>query len=81
MDIKKILNALPHRYPFLLVDRVVEIVPNGKVLSGIPAFDNREWLRSTAAFRRLGEMQRTIRALEQRLAALEKPGTAPQTED
>ena len=47
-------------------------VPAGKVLSGIPAFDNREWLRSTAAFRRLGEMQRTIRTLEARLAALEK---------
>jgi len=46
-------------------------VPAGKVLSGIPAFDNREWLRSTAAFRRLGEMQRTLRTLEQRLAALE----------
>ena len=47
-------------------------VPAGKVLSGIPAFDNRDWLRSTAAFRRLGEMQRTIRTLEARLAALEK---------
>jgi UDP-3-O-[3-hydroxymyristoyl] glucosamine N-acyltransferase len=50
-------------------------VPAGKVLSGVPAFDNREWLRSTAAFRRLGEMQRTIRALETRLAALEKNST------
>ncbi|MDT7806831.1 MAG: UDP-3-O-[3-hydroxymyristoyl] glucosamine N-acyltransferase [Acidobacteriota bacterium] len=47
-------------------------VPSGKVLSGIPAFDNREWLRSTAAYRRLGDMQRTLRALEARLAALEK---------
>lgn len=47
-------------------------VPPGKVISGIPAFDNREWLRSTAAFRRLGEMQRTVRKLEERLAALEK---------
>lgn len=47
-------------------------VPAGKVISGIPAFDNREWLRSTAAFRRLGDMQRTIRALEMRLVALEK---------
>jgi UDP-3-O-[3-hydroxymyristoyl] glucosamine N-acyltransferase len=46
-------------------------VPAGKMLSGIPAFDNRDWLRSTAAFRRLGEMQRTLRSLEQRLAALE----------
>jgi UDP-3-O-[3-hydroxymyristoyl] glucosamine N-acyltransferase len=47
-------------------------VEPGKILSGIPAFDNREWLRSTAAFRRLGEMQRTIRTLETRLAVLEK---------
>ena len=46
-------------------------VPSGKVLSGIPAFDNREWLRATAAFRRLGDMQRTIRQLQQRLAQLE----------
>lgn len=46
-------------------------VPPGKMLSGIPAFDNREWLRSTAAFRRLGEMQRTVRNLEARLAMLE----------
>src|SRR5256885_3682932 len=30
-------------------------VPAGKMISGIPAFDNRDWLRSTAAFRRLGE--------------------------
>lgn len=47
-------------------------VPDGRVLSGIPAFDNREWLRATAAFRRLGEMQRTLRALEQRVRELEQ---------
>jgi UDP-3-O-[3-hydroxymyristoyl] glucosamine N-acyltransferase len=39
-------------------------IPAGKVISGIPAFDNRDWLRATAAFRRLGEMQRKIRELE-----------------
>jgi len=50
-------------------------VPAGKVLSGIPAFDNREWLRSIAAFRRLGEMQRALRALQTRLALLEKDAT------
>lgn len=48
-------------------------VPAGKVISGIPAFDNRDWLRSTAAFRRLGEMQRRLRELEKRLAAIEGP--------
>jgi len=47
-------------------------VPAGKVISGIPAFDNRDWLRSIAAFRRLGEMHRTIRELQKRLAELEK---------
>jgi UDP-3-O-[3-hydroxymyristoyl] glucosamine N-acyltransferase len=47
-------------------------VENGKIISGIPAFDNRDWLRSTAAYRRLGEIARTIRELEKRLAELEK---------
>jgi UDP-3-O-[3-hydroxymyristoyl] glucosamine N-acyltransferase len=47
-------------------------IPPGKIISGIPAFDNKEWLRSTAAFRRLGEMHKTIRALETRLKTLEK---------
>jgi UDP-3-O-[3-hydroxymyristoyl] glucosamine N-acyltransferase len=47
-------------------------VPAGKVISGIPAFDNRDWLRSTAAFRRLGEMQRKVRELERKLVELEK---------
>jgi len=42
-------------------------IPAGKVISGIPAFDNKDWLRSTAAFRRLGEMQRTLRDLERRI--------------
>ena len=30
-DIKHILDILPHRYPFLLVDRVVEVVPGQHV--------------------------------------------------
>lgn len=42
-------------------------VPAGKVISGIPAFENKDWLRSTAAFRRLGEMQRRLRELEKKL--------------
>jgi UDP-3-O-[3-hydroxymyristoyl] glucosamine N-acyltransferase len=51
-------------------------VEPGKVISGIPAFDNRDWLRATAAFRRLGEMQRSLRALEAKIAALEKNSAA-----
>jgi 3-hydroxyacyl-[acyl-carrier-protein] dehydratase/UDP-3-O-[3-hydroxymyristoyl] N-acetylglucosamine deacetylase/3-hydroxyacyl-[acyl-carrier-protein] dehydratase len=33
-DIEKILHMLPHRYPFLLVDRVLEIEP-GKSITAI----------------------------------------------
>jgi UDP-3-O-[3-hydroxymyristoyl] glucosamine N-acyltransferase len=56
-------------------------IPAGKIISGIPAFDNKEWLRSTAAFRRLGEMHRTIRALETRLKAVEKSLGSTEQED
>ncbi|MFY9327101.1 MAG: 3-hydroxyacyl-ACP dehydratase FabZ [Georgfuchsia sp.] len=31
MDIHQILEHLPHRYPFLLVDRVLDIVPGEKI--------------------------------------------------
>lgn len=33
MDILEILDYLPHRYPFLLVDRVLELVPGERVLA------------------------------------------------
>jgi UDP-3-O-[3-hydroxymyristoyl] glucosamine N-acyltransferase len=47
-------------------------VEAGKIMSGVPAFENRDWLRSTAAFRRLGEMARAVRELEKRLKDLEE---------
>jgi len=34
VDIKGIMEILPHRYPFLLVDRIVELEP-GKTITGI----------------------------------------------
>nr|WP_320013053.1 3-hydroxyacyl-ACP dehydratase FabZ [uncultured Desulfobulbus sp.] len=34
VDIKKIMKILPHRYPFLLVDRIVEF-DQGKTITGI----------------------------------------------
>lgn len=33
VDVTAIQKALPHRYPFLLVDRVVELEPNKRVLA------------------------------------------------
>jgi beta-hydroxyacyl-ACP dehydratase FabZ len=32
-DIEAIMQRLPHRYPFLLVDRILEIVPNKKIVA------------------------------------------------
>ncbi|MBS0236501.1 MAG: 3-hydroxyacyl-ACP dehydratase FabZ [Proteobacteria bacterium] len=32
-DIKKIMEALPHRYPFLLLDKVKEIDPGKKIVA------------------------------------------------
>ncbi len=43
-------------------------VEPGKVISGIPAFDNKDWLRSTAAYRKLGEMARRLRDIERKLS-------------
>jgi 3-hydroxyacyl-[acyl-carrier-protein] dehydratase len=28
LDIERIMKMIPHRYPFLLVDRVIDVVPN-----------------------------------------------------
>lgn len=33
MDIHKVLSLLPHRYPFLLIDRVLEFEPNKRLLA------------------------------------------------
>ena len=35
MDIHKILTKLPHRYPFLLVDRVLDIDMQAKTIRAI----------------------------------------------
>ena len=46
-------------------------VEDGKTISGIPAFDNREWLRSTATYRKLGELAQKVRELQKRISKLE----------
>ena len=32
IDIHEILDLMPHRYPFLLIDRILELVPGEKVV-------------------------------------------------
>ncbi|MDX2269692.1 MAG: UDP-3-O-(3-hydroxymyristoyl)glucosamine N-acyltransferase [Bryobacter sp.] len=46
-------------------------VEAGRIVSGSPAFDFRDWRRAVTAFPKLGEMVKTLRELEDRLAALE----------
>jgi UDP-3-O-[3-hydroxymyristoyl] glucosamine N-acyltransferase len=69
-------------------DRVIATaqtgIPNsveaGKVISGYPAIDNRDWLKSSAIFAQLPKLQREIRELKARLAKLEdQQGSHPQS--
>ena len=50
-------------------------IPNsvepGSFISGYPAISNRDWLKSSAVFRKLPELRKTIADLAARLAALE----------
>jgi UDP-3-O-[3-hydroxymyristoyl] glucosamine N-acyltransferase len=45
-------------------------IPPGAVVSGSPAFDNSEWLRSVAAFPKLPGLLRKIRELEKEVERL-----------
>ena len=51
-------------------------IPNsvdaGSFISGYPAIDNRDWLKSSAVFRRLPELRKALADLQKRLEALEK---------
>ena len=51
-------------------------IPNsveaGSFVSGYPAIDNRDWLKSSAVFRRLPELKKQVQDLAERLAALER---------
>jgi 3-hydroxyacyl-[acyl-carrier-protein] dehydratase len=33
LDIQAVMDILPHRYPFVLVDRILELVPNEKIIA------------------------------------------------
>jgi UDP-3-O-[3-hydroxymyristoyl] glucosamine N-acyltransferase len=51
-------------------------IPNsveaGAFVSGYPAIDNRDWLKSSAVFRRLPELKKTVAALQRRLDEIEQ---------
>jgi UDP-3-O-[3-hydroxymyristoyl] glucosamine N-acyltransferase len=56
-------------------------IPNSvapdSLISGYPAIDNRDWLKSSAVFRRLPELKKAVADLGRRLAALEAGASPP----
>lgn len=54
-------------------------IPAGSVMSGSPAFEAREWLRSITAFPKLPDLLKAVRQLEKRLASLEKSSASSTT--
>ena len=49
-------------------------VDKGKMVSGYPAIDNRQWLRAVAMYNKLPELAKSIRELERKLAEKTKQG-------
>jgi UDP-3-O-[3-hydroxymyristoyl] glucosamine N-acyltransferase len=47
-------------------------VEPGRVVSGYPAIDNRAWLKSSAVFARLPELQKRVRELEREIEQLKE---------
>jgi UDP-3-O-[3-hydroxymyristoyl] glucosamine N-acyltransferase len=50
---------------------ITNSIPDGAFVSGYPAIDNREWLKSSAIFRKLPALRKKIADLEQRILELE----------
>jgi UDP-3-O-[3-hydroxymyristoyl] glucosamine N-acyltransferase len=47
-------------------------IPAGETYSGSPGMDNKTWLKATAIFKRLPELQKTVRDLESEIRGLRK---------
>jgi UDP-3-O-[3-hydroxymyristoyl] glucosamine N-acyltransferase len=48
-------------------------VPSGALYSGYPAIENKRWLKASAIFERLPELQKTVRDLKAQVETLRKP--------
>jgi UDP-3-O-[3-hydroxymyristoyl] glucosamine N-acyltransferase len=46
-------------------------VASGAIISGSPAFDNKDWLRAITAFQKLPDLLKTVRQLQKRVQELE----------
>ena len=72
----RLLEITTGRPPSCVVATAQTGIPNsveaGAFISGYPAIPNRDWLKSSAIFRKLPELRKTLTDLERRLAALEE---------
>ncbi len=50
---------------------ITNSVPDGAFVSGYPAIENKEWLKSSVIFKKLPELRKKIAELEQRVLELE----------
>ncbi|GAV13472.1 3-hydroxyacyl-ACP dehydratase FabZ family protein [Paenibacillus sp. NAIST15-1] len=48
MNIQEVMDILPHRYPFLMIDRVTQIEP-GTSANGYKLISHNEWFMSGAS--------------------------------
>jgi UDP-3-O-[3-hydroxymyristoyl] glucosamine N-acyltransferase len=58
---------------------VAHNVPAGQIVSGIPAFPHKEWLKASVVLPKLPEMHKTLKTLEKRIAELEEKLAARST--
>jgi UDP-3-O-[3-hydroxymyristoyl] glucosamine N-acyltransferase len=51
---------------------VAGTLPADSQVSGIPAYDHRKWLRSSAIIPKIPDLRKSLFSLEKRIAELEK---------
>ena len=56
---------------------ITNSVPDGTFVSGYPAIENREWLKSSAIFRKLPDLRKRVADLDRRLLDLERALATP----
>ncbi len=56
---------------------IPSVVEPGKLVSGYPAIENRSWLKASAIFARLPEVQKRLRELERKLESLLASAAVP----
>ncbi len=81
MDIHQILKRLPHRYPFLLVDRVLEIVPGQSLKALKNVTMNEEFFVGHFPHRPVMPGVMILEALAQAAAILAFDKVGAQTDD